>query len=176
MNSNKRCPVKREAMKPEAYSLLVEILRDTLDEVSHLHELLLREGQVLTDRHADEINSVAKKKQESVNRIRHLTNLQHEFFEAKKLPDGETGLNHYLERFREDDPHTLELRAYRENIKRCLDQCKESNERNGARIELMNRHTRRAIDFLRNQGNQPHTYGPDGNTQQTPLSRARFSV
>lgn len=163
-------------MKPENYRSLVEILRHTLDEVSILHDLLLQESQALAGRQVDEISSLAEKKQESVNRIQHQTNLQNSFFESKQIPAGETGFNRYLEQFGEEDPHLLELRTCRENITSRLEQCKVLNERNGACIELMNRHTRRAIDILRKQGNQPCTYGPDGNTRQISVSRARISV
>ncbi|MGH8549236.1 MAG: flagella synthesis protein FlgN [Methylococcales bacterium] len=163
-------------MKPEDYRSLVEILRRTLDEISILHDLLLQESQALTGRLVDEIDSVAKQKQGSVNRIQHQTNLQNSFFESKQFPGRETGLNRYLEQFGDEDPDLLELRTYPEKIQSCVQQCKALNERNGARIELMNRHTRRAIDLLRNQGHQPDTYGPDGNTRQNPVSRARISV
>ncbi len=146
-------------MKADEIQSLLEIFRRTLTEVNILRDLLQQESQALSDRLVDQIESVAEKKQESTIRIDQLVNVQR-----------------FFEQFDENDSAFNELRTYQEKIIKTLETCKALNERNGARVEIMSRYTRRAIDILRNPGNQQCTYGPDGSTQKITISRTRASV
>lgn len=163
-------------MTSEGSCALVEILHGMLNEIHLLNELLTQESQALSDRRIDQIHFIATKKQESANRVQRQTDLQQLFFESRQIRADDQALSRYLGQLGEEDPRRDELQSCREQIETGLKQCKDLNEQNGARIELLNRHARRAIDFLRHQGNQPHTYGPDGVTQHIPISRTRTSV
>lgn len=155
---------------------LTEILQNTLEEINILFSILQKESQSLSYGHSDEIESVAKQKHASVKRIDQLTELQNSFFESIQLPIGETGFNRFLERFSHDKPGLAEIQKTHNKIKQSLEICRSLNNKNGASIELLNRHTQRAIDILRNQTQQPSTYGPDGSRQQSTVSRAGISV
>ena len=163
-------------MKTEDIRPLVETFRCISDELGVMHDLLQQECHALTNRIVAEIESVALKKQSSVDRILDRTELQRRFFESKQIANGEAGLERFLERFDTQNPDLVELRNYQKKIREYLEQCKKLNVCNGASIELLNRHTRRTIDVLRNAGNPAHTYGPDGNTHNIAVSRARISV
>lgn len=163
-------------MMPTEHPSIIEILRSTLEEISSLHNLLQQESQALSNGRSDEIESIAQYKHESVLRIDDLAKLQNHFLESKQLPGGEKGLDRFLVNFSNDDPNVNEIQDYRKKINQNLVHCKALNDRNGASIELLNRHTLRAIDILRNRTHHPYTYGPDGSRQQSQISRARVSV
>ena len=164
-------------MNPDVYQPLVENFRHTLAEFANLHQLLEQERDALAARRIDQIKALAEKKKDSVNRIQKQTSLSNGFLESSHLPGGGSGLETFFAQLDDDNPATRELREYRRKIGEYLNKCKALNESNGASIELMNRHTHRAIDILKNPGNQSHnTYGPDGSPQKTPATRARTSV
>jgi flagellar biosynthesis protein FlgN len=163
-------------MNPDEIQLLLETFHHTLNELNTLLNLLQLENQALVDRHVDHIKSVAEKKQRSVTRIDHLTSVQSQLLKIDQHASLETGLKRLFEQFDANDSAFYELKSYQEEIRRSLAACKVLNERNGVHVAIMSRHTSRAIDLLRNPGNQPCTYGPDGNTQKISISNSRISV
>lgn len=176
LNLNKNSPVESILMGVDDVQPLLETFRFISDELDALHNLLLQESQALKARVAEEIAALALKKQNSVDSIVHQTELQNRFFESRQIPNGEAGLEYLLGKLDKENPDLGELRSYQKKIREDLKRCKTLNERNGASIELMNRHTRRALDILRSGGNPAQTYGPDGNTRNMPISSQRISV
>lgn len=173
---NKTLPGELILMESDDVQPLLEAFRSISDDLDVLHDLLQQESQALKTRLVEEIAALARKKQNSVDRIVHKMELQNRFFESRKIPKGEVGLEHFLGGFDKENPGLGELRSYQRKIRETLERCKTLNEHNGASIELMNRHTRRALDILRNAGNPAQTYGPDGNTRNLPVSSQRVSV
>ncbi|MGR9105726.1 MAG: flagella synthesis protein FlgN [Gammaproteobacteria bacterium] len=163
-------------MKPREFAGLTEIFRVTLDELTVLEDLLEQESRALAERRVDEIQILTEKKKESVTRLQELATRQNRFFESHELPDGEIGLGLFLERFEETDPERIVLQGQLSNIQKSVEKCKGLNERNGARIGLMSSHTRRAMEILRSADNPVDTYGPDGASRQTSLSRPGITV
>jgi len=54
--------------------------------------------------------------------------------------------------------------------------CRSLNEKNGASIDLLNRHTQRSLQILRGKSQLTSTYGPDGSTRSVLFSHTLISV
>lgn len=155
---------------------LLENFQDMLDAVNSLHDLLMQEREILPGRSAEPVKSLALEKQRVVEQIEILGRQQHELFAQLEQTTGTADVEHYLLQIPDADPARAELRTFWKKIKQRLEKCRTLNQANGACIEQLGRHTRRALEIVRGQSRLPCTYGPDGNSAQSPGSRKLVTV
>jgi len=162
-----------ESAKP---SELIDIFRNLLRAIKTLNKLLLRETDALDTKSSTSLETIAGDKEQIIERINNLTHQQNEFLGKFNLSGHKEGLATYLEQATKNDPKLAKLRIYWSKVTVALEQCQQLNQQNGARIELLNRHTERSLDILRGQSHLPYTYGPTGEKQKERTNQSAISV
>ncbi len=162
-----------ESGKPQE---LIDIFQNLHKAVKTLYQLLLRETDALDTKSSTSLETIAGKKERVIERINHLTHQQNEFLGKFNLSGHKEGLEIYLEQATKNDQQLTELKFYWAKLTEILEQCQQLNQRNGARIELLNRHTERSLDILRGQSHLPYTYGPTGEKQKERINQSTISV
>ncbi|MCI0446093.1 flagellar protein FlgN [bacterium] len=155
---------------------LFEIFKDILDRIQILHEILLQEKQILSQRSVEALESVATKKHDVATGISQLLEKQENILKEMNNSRDTKDLWNYLKLSSTHHPDLMKLKPLWLKISQLLDHCKALNDVNGACIELLSRHNTRSLQILRGQFDIPYTYGPDGARCQQNMSRTVTSV
>ncbi|MBV1951641.1 MAG: flagellar protein FlgN [Cycloclasticus sp.] len=147
-------------------------LLETLENTSTLlNEALKQETVILNASNSEALITVSSQKKSLVSQLEKQTKVLHIFLVKKDVKEGLYGLESLLNSIKTKEPELVVHQLWT-SIQILINNNKELNYSNGSIIELNKRYTQRAIDVLQGKsGLSHHTYGADGLSTTSPLSR-----
>lgn len=149
---------------------VASIIEEMTEEARHMLALLNREASLIKSRNVEAIETITGEKQLSASKLEEFSLEIHTMFSsAGQSLITVKALDQPGQEHRTFSP---DLDKQWSNANTLLQQCKKLNDSNGAGLELLARHCKRCLDFLRNQSNSDQTYGPDGVEKNLSSSRS----
>lgn len=164
-------------MIEKTFPITEKILANGLKSVQQLFELLNRESEQLQNQ-ADpsQLAILAADKQDAAAQFEQFSKQLGQILATEKLGVSPDDVKSYFEIARIAHFDIAETWAVWTKLVDLSKACRSLNEQNGACIELLSRHTQRALQILRGKSNLATTYGPDGSTRSELFSHTLVSV
>ncbi|MGD0960145.1 MAG: flagellar protein FlgN [Methylomonas sp.] len=164
-------------MIEKTFPITQTLLIDGLAATQSLLDLLHSEAESLA-RKTDPrlLTSIADRKKEVVSKIEQFAKQLGQVLATEKLLVNHDGIDYYLTKAQGAGINIGDARAHWANITALSKKCRTLNEQNGACIELLSRHTQRALQILKGKSLAAATYGPDGVTRNEFFSNSLISV
>jgi flagella synthesis protein FlgN len=164
-------------MIEKTYPITENLLNYGLNATQTLLELLHNEAENLAHKNDPQaLTTIALHKKEVVVQLEQFAEQLGKVLATEKLIANHQGISHYLDIAQAAGIDTHPSKACWANITVLSQKCRVLNEQNGACIELLSRHTQRAMQILRGGSQASNTYGPDGSTRSELFSNALISV
>jgi flagella synthesis protein FlgN len=164
-------------MIEKTYPITENLLNYGLNATQTLLELLHNEADTLAHKTDPQVlTSIAFHKKEVVVQLEQFAEQLGKVLATEKLIANHEGISNYLNIAQAAGLDTNPSKACWANITALSQKCRLLNEQNGACIELLTRHTQRAIQIIRGGTQTSNTYGPDGSTRSVLFSNALISV
>jgi len=164
-------------MIEKTFPITEKLLTNGLRSTRKLFELLNAEFEQLkqnTDPIA--LSTLAANKKEVVLQLEQFSKQLGQVLATEKLAIGQDGIMSYLAKANAAGINIAESLQCWLDITNLSKQCRSLNDQNGASIDLLNRHTQRALQVLRGKSQLTSTYGPDGSTRSVLFSHTLISV
>lgn len=156
------------------------VLQDTFDQIfeltQQLHEQLTREAAALSRRDSQSISTLAAEKHTVMASLGTVALRLETWLRSIGHAAGDERIEDVLGELKIDGQAASGLTSRWAQIQELSARCKLLNERNGARIELLNLHFKRAMQILAGQNHAAQTYGPDGTATRDNTNRSSVSV
>lgn len=163
-----------------------------IDKTFPITETLLANGRILTEKllgllereyehlkqkiDPNTLSALAAQKKEVVAQLEQFSKQLNQVLATEKLAMNQQGVMSYLEKAHAANLNTHEALQYWLDITNLSKKCRSLNEKNGASIDLLSRHTQRSLQILRGKSQLTSTYGPDGSTRSVLFSHTLISV
>lgn len=141
-----------------------------------LQKLNAEAGVLKVGKPALMIQEFANQKQELVSQLNRFSTQLSQILATEKLPQGIGGIKQYFILAKNAGLATDEITQQWSKLSSLSKKCRRLNEQNGASIELLSRHTERALHIIKGKPLVANTYGPDGTTKSDLYSRPLISV
>lgn len=164
-------------MIEKTFPIAEKLLANGLKSTQKLLELLNTEYEhlkVKTD--PVTIANLAAHKKEVVTQLEQFSKQLGQVLATEKLVVSQEGIISYLSKAKTAGINIADSYRYWLDITTLSKTCRSLNEQNGASIDLLNRHTQRALQILRGKSQLATTYGPDGSTRSELFSHTLISV
>ena len=164
-------------MIEKTFPITEKLLNNGLKDTQKLLELLNAESENLgqkTDPNA--LSLIAANKKDVVVQLELFSKQLGQILATEKLIADHNGINTYLSKAQAAGINIEDSRRCWANITALSKKCRTLNEQNGASIDLLSRHTQRALQILRGRSQLTSTYGPDGSTRGELFSHTLISV
>lgn len=164
-------------MIEKTFPITEKLLANGLRSSQKLLELLNAEFEQLkqkTDPLA--LSTLAANKRDVVLQLEQFSKQLSQVLATEKLSVSQDGIMNYLAKAKAANINIAECLQCWQNIADLSQKCRSLNERNGASIDLLSRHTQRALQVLRGKSQLTSTYGPDGSTRSELFSHTLISV
>ncbi len=164
-------------MIEKTYPLAEKLLEQGAIESNKLTAILNQEKDNLMQRsNPIMINKIAEEKKHKTALIEQFSRQFNQILYTSHLELNSQGVELY---FREAESHKIDTTKSRQHwdlIIQQARQCKQLNQENGLRLNILMQHTQRALQILKGKSRQTTTYGPDGNSAKERFSHALVSV
>jgi len=161
----------------KTFPITEKLLSHILSAMQTMLDLLNRESENLvlrSDPHA--LSNIVSNKRELVSLLEDYTKQLDQILATEKLSANHQGIYQYLEKAQSAGINIGDTRSCWSSITALSKKCRSLNEQNSASIDLLSRHTQRAIQLLKGKSQQSATYGADGNTKSQVFSHTMISV
>ena len=164
-------------MIEKTFPILEKLMANGLKSTQKLFELLNQEYEQLKA-HKDPvaIGALASHKREVVTQLEQFSKQLGQVLATEKLLMSQEGIQHYFTKAKVSGLDVSEAFKCWSEIATLSKSCRSLNEQNGASIDLLGRHTQRALHVLRGKSQLTTTYGPDGSTRSELFSHTLISV
>ncbi|MEN8261508.1 MAG: flagellar protein FlgN [Pseudomonadota bacterium] len=156
--------------------VLGQLLETILELTEKLHVQLTREAVALGQRDSQAVATLSAEKQSLVGELGMLTLRLETWLRSMGYATGKDSMVDVLGKMKIEGQPASEMIARWARVCEISSQCKILNEANGARIELLNLHFRRAMQILSGQAHPTQTYGPDGSAKRDITNHSLVSV
>lgn len=164
-------------MIEKTFPITESLLSNGLKTSQQLLDLLNSESESLAQKTDPALLSlIASNKKAVVDQLELFSKQLGQILATERLAVGHDGVQLYLSKAQAAGMQTGYSRTCWANITAVSKKCRTINEQNGASIELLSRHTERAIQILKGKSQLTSTYGPDGSTRSELFSRTLVSV
>ncbi len=161
----------------KTFPIAEQLFTQTLTHSQKLLDLLTQEANGLQSTpSANFLQSISHNKQETVSLLDQLTRQLSQLLATEKLKLTPADITQFFIKAKKAG---LGQSIAPDQWKQTLDiarQCQLLNEQNGASIDLLYRHSQRALKILSGKALAATTYGPDGSTYSERNSHAIVSV
>jgi flagella synthesis protein FlgN len=164
-------------MIEKTFPITDKLLSSGLKSTQKLFELLHAEYEqlkALSDPNV--LGSLAAHKKEIVVQLEQFSKQLCQVLATEKLVATQDGMQRYLATAQSNGINIADSQRCWHEIVRLSKNCQTLNEQNGASIDLLSRHTQRALQIMRGKPQLHTTYGPDGSTRSELFSRTLVSV
>ncbi len=152
-------------MIEKTYPVATKLAKNGLIHTQRLFQLLSEESSMLRKSETPELlTGIAAEKQLLVSQLNQFTQQLSQILNTENLILDQDGIKNYLEKAKNAGLKATELSQYWFEITELSKKCRDLNERNGASIDLLTRHTQRSLQIIKGSGQSINTYGPDGTT------------
>jgi flagella synthesis protein FlgN len=164
-------------MIEKTFPLSSQLISNGLKLTQHLLQQLVEEESVLKlGNPADKISHIAQQKQGIVSQLNQFTKQLEKILISEQLPTAPEGIEHYLKIAKDAGLNTDAQISQWTELTKLSRKCRDLNERNGACIALLSRHTQRAISIIKGKPQAANTYSPDGSASSDLISNSLISV
>lgn len=164
-------------MIEKTFPILEKLLANGLKSTQKLFELLNAEyEQLKSQKDPIAISALASHKKEVVIQLEQFSKQLGQVLATEKLLMSQEGIHHYFAKAKTTGINISEAFKCWSDISTISKNCRSLNEQNGASIDLLGRHTQRALHVLRGKSQLTTTYGPDGSTRSELFSHTLISV
>jgi len=164
-------------MIEKTFPITETLLSNALKSSQKLLELLNVESDTLRQRmDAAALTRIAGDKRQVIAQLEQFTQQLSQVLATEKLVVNHDNIQAYFGKADAIGLSSQNARSQWANITALSQKCRILNEQNGASIDLVNRHTQRAIQILRGKSPLGTTYGRDGSTRSERFSHTLVSV
>lgn len=164
-------------MIEKTFPIAEKLLSNGLKLTQKLSELLNAEyEQLKVKRDPSTIASLAAHKKDVVTQLEQFSKQLGQVLATEKLLVSQDGIHNYLAKAKASGINIADSHKYWLEIATLTKTCRALNEKNGASIDLLSRHTQRTLQVLRGKSQLATTYGPDGSTRSELFSHTLISV
>lgn len=164
-------------MIEKTFPIAEKLLSNGLKLTQKLFELLNAEyEQLKVKSDPTTIASLAAHKKDVVTQLEQFSKQMGQVLATEKLLVSQEGIHNYLAKAKASGINIADSHRYWLEIATLTKTCRTLNEKNGASIDLLSRHTQRALQVLRGKSQLATTYGPDGSTRSELFSHTLISV
>jgi len=164
-------------MIEKTFPIAEKLLTNGLKLTQALFDLLSAEYDQLTRKtNPTALSSLAAKKKETVLQLEQFSKQLAQVLATEKLSFDQEGIMGYMAKAKTANINITAALQHWLEIAALSKTCRDLNEQNGASIDLLSRHTLRALRVLRGQSQVTSTYGPDGSTRNELFSHTLISV
>lgn len=161
----------------KTFPITEKLLSTGLKSAQTLFELLNTEQELLKTRsNPTSLTTLANQKKEAVVQLEQFSKQLGQVLATEQLLTSQDGVFNYLAKAKAAGLNIAESTRCWLDISALSQKCRTLNEQNGASIDLLNRHTQRALHILRGRSPLTSTYGPDGSTRSELFSHTLISV
>lgn len=163
----------------KTFPILENLIANALPKAQALLLLLEQEAEHLkSGQQSATIDLLAANKKQLSSELELFNSQLGQVLATESLENNPQGLQQYFDRSAHAD---LSIDAVHENWTRILficAECRSLNERNGASIQMLLIHSKRALQILKGKdaSELTNTYGPDGSTHSQFNARSLISV
>jgi len=158
-------------MLEKTWPLAENVIRTILELTENLYQQLDQEAGLLKSApKPDLVDSVTATKRQILSELETCNQQLGQILTVAKLPNTQDGIQAY---FQQAENIGISTSATLDNwaaIRSLCSDCKSLNEQNGASIELLATHAKRALDILKGKTREAGTYGRNGVTENERLS------
>lgn len=140
------------------------------------HELSLEADALKKSQPAELIIHIAANKKQLATELEQFNSQLTQVLATEKLPNDQNGITEYFNRAQAAGLLTAQSIENWSKLMLICAECRDLNEKNGAIIDLLSRHTKRSLDILKGKSEFTNTYGSDGSTQNDHYKRTLISV
>lgn len=164
-------------MIEKTFPLAENLLANGLKSAQQLFELLNHEcEQLQLQADPSQLAAIAASKQAAAAQLEQFSKQFSQILATEKLTVSQDDVSRYFDKAKIADFNITDTWRFWADITALSKACKALNEQNGACIDLLSRHTQRALQILRGKPSFATTYGPDGSTRSELFSHALISV
>lgn len=164
-------------MIEKTFPITEKLIQNSLTLSEKLLDLLTQEATQLKNKSvAEKISSLAAGKKETVAKLEQLSTHLGQVMATEKLTQSPADIEQYFQIAETAGFSTQKTLQQWHKLHQTARHCRHLNELNGASINLLAQHNRRALQILRGKTQQATTYGPDGSTHSERFSNSLFSV
>lgn len=161
----------------KTYPLTEKILKNTLALSQKLFDLLTIEADHLKSNNSSTaISDIAENKKTTVSQLEQYSKQLSQILATESLSMSSEGINDYFKIAETAKLNISPSSKHWTEILSITNQCRILNEKNGASINLLSRHTQRSLHILKGKPQQTSTYGPDGSAESEHYSHSLISV
>lgn len=164
-------------MIDKTFPITENLLNFGLSASQKLLELLNAETQILAQPAEHQaLTAIAAGKREVVEQLEQFALQLGQVLATEQLVANHQGIEQYLNKAQAAGSNVAASRANWANITALSKKCRSINEQNGASIDMLSRHTQRALQILKGKSSLSTTYGRDGTTRSEQFSQRMISV
>ena len=164
-------------MIAKTFPIAEKLLNNGLMAAQRLLELLQAEAEILSKKvDAEALLQVVDNKREVVVLLEEFSKQLGQVLATEKLAADHQGIAAYLSKAESIGIEVGVSRSCWSNITALSKKCRTLNEQNGAGIDLLSRHTQRALQIIKGKSPQVSTYGRDGAARSEQFSHRLISV
>lgn len=164
-------------MIEKTYPIIEKQILNALHLVKQLYQQLNQEADSLQQmQQAEIIDHIAGNKKQLVVQMEQLSKQLGELLAIEQLPNNQEGIKACFQRAEAVGLSTAVATGNWAQIRSISAECRTLNEKNGACIDLLARHTKRSLQILKGKPQFANTYGPDGATKSDYFTYTLISV
>lgn len=165
-------------MIDKTFPLAEKIAGNGLALVKQLEQLLNQEALFLKKgtQQIEPLNDIVEKKQPVIAQINQFSRQMSQVLATESLPNDQNGMLQYLQKAQATGLSIDKMQNDWTELTRLAVVCRTLNDQNGASVDILRKHTQRALHILKGTSQTPVTYGKDGSTKSNLNSRALISV
>ena len=151
----------------EAQTLFLGILQREAEQTGILHDLLLREFELLKSNPGQELQDLLAQKSEQLKQVEQSVSAHHRFLQGQGLSSDREGTERYISHCQDNPALTAAWKVQQE----LLTACSKQNEINGGAVALNQRQVNQALNLLLGMGDSQKTYGRSGESKPARPSK-----
>lgn len=164
-------------MIEKTWPITDKLIFNALHLTGQLYWQLSQEADILgKSPQPDAIAAIAATKKQLVMQLEQFHQQCGQILATEQLPNNRDGMKTYFQRAQSAGLAVADVMNQWTQIQLVYTECRTLNEKNGAGIELLAYHAKRALQILKGGPRDSNTYGPDGATQSAAFTRTLILV
>jgi len=161
----------------KTFPIALTVLDNGLKHAQHLWQLLQHEADLLLEaQRADQLKALAEQKQRCVESLTQVSKQIAQILASEQLPHDAQGIADYFDRAASCGLPARQGTQKWQTLAELSKNCRDLNEKNGVRIEMLTRYAQRRLQLLKGRTETSITYGRDGITRSAAASHTLVTV
>lgn len=161
----------------KTYPIAEKLIANALELTQQLQLQLEQEAENLkTGQQPSVIDAIAANKKKLVTELEQFNSQLSQLLDTESLANTQQGLEEYFQRAAITGLDVNQTKQNWSQLMTICAQCRTLNDQNGASIDLLSRHSKRALHILKGKPEFTNTYGPDGARRSDSITHTLISV